>query len=165
MQVYTSHAQYNTSWCFKCKTIHVLTSKIETRYRHASVHTTSIYFLINIHQGIFCDILTCMLTKRSQPLFTSNQALSALQFPIHAWAFHLVQLSSSHWLSTSSLWYAQKVCTPLYTMPVWYILVYTSTNQYENTRTFIYQYIPQCAKSSSLVQVVGFPEYIPLIPC
>ncbi len=23
MQVYTSHVQYNTSWCFKCKMIHV----------------------------------------------------------------------------------------------------------------------------------------------
>jgi hypothetical protein len=39
----------------------------------------------------------------------------------------------------------------VYTMPVWYILVYTSINQYANTRTCIYRYTPQCTKSSSLV--------------
>jgi hypothetical protein len=43
-------------------------------------------------------------------------------------------------------------------MPVWYMLVYTSTSQYENTRTGIYRYIPQCMKSSSLVQVVEIPD-------
>ena len=41
MHVYTSHVQYNTSWCFKCKSIHVLCSYIQTRYIH--VHT-GIYF-------------------------------------------------------------------------------------------------------------------------
>jgi hypothetical protein len=50
MQAYTFHVQYNTSWCFKCKMIHVLTSCIETRYIH--VHT-GIYFHTNVHQGIY----------------------------------------------------------------------------------------------------------------
>ncbi len=55
MQVYTSQVQYTTSWCFKSKTIHVLTSSIQTRYKQ--VHT-SINFHDNVHQGIYRDILT-----------------------------------------------------------------------------------------------------------
>ncbi len=71
---------------------------------------------------------------------------------------------TNSFLPLSSLWYAQKVCTPLYSVPFWYIWVYTSTSQYEKTRTCIYQNIPQCSISSSLVQVVGLLEYIPLVP-
>jgi hypothetical protein len=51
----------------------------------------------------------------------------------------------------------------VYTMPVWYILVYTSTSQYENPHTSIYRDIPWCTKSSGLVQVVGIPDAISVL--
>jgi hypothetical protein len=44
-------------------------------FRQVTVYTC----IINIHQSIYGDILTCTLTKRSHPLFTSNHALSALR--------------------------------------------------------------------------------------
>jgi hypothetical protein len=66
-QVYTSHVQYNTFWCFVCKTIHVLTSSIETRYTH--VHT-GIYFMINLHQGIYTVIYLHVRSQKGHDHFS-----------------------------------------------------------------------------------------------
>jgi hypothetical protein len=43
MEVYTSHVQHNTSWCFKCKITYVLASSVRTMYIH-------------VHAGIYCHV-------------------------------------------------------------------------------------------------------------
>jgi hypothetical protein len=48
MEVYTSHVQHNTSWCFKCKIIHFLASSVRRMY-------------IQVYTGIYSHV--CIYTK------------------------------------------------------------------------------------------------------
>jgi hypothetical protein len=125
MPVYTSYVQYNTFWCFKCKTIHVLSSWVETRYIHVY---TSIYFHDNVHKGIYSDILIqkglyhILLRIRPYPPCVAGE------FPIHAWAFHFSS-STVHLSKHTNLLGSIAHSGGKYKFINFYILVYTTCIQ------------------------------------